>query len=244
MYWLRDLLVRGRVVEAWRGIAREIAATTADRGAGWPTLRSAATRTLGWRGRRPRPPLWLTASARRHLGELDGSHHAAPGWLRRDQIHGLLDPRGAQATSLEVSNASRFGIDVRRPYRDRRLIEFALTAPAHLLHRPRWDKWILRQAMVGILPEEVRLRRNPSWLTPLCARGLIEEEQETVRELLYGEKATWQEWVRPEWLRTSLATAPMVDSVDAVAVWHCICWELWRRGFEAEPEGDASGKTG
>jgi asparagine synthase (glutamine-hydrolysing) len=49
-------------------------------------------------------------------------------------------------------------LDVRHPFLDRRLIEFGLRLPPELTTRPYAGKWVLREAMKGIVPEPVRTR--------------------------------------------------------------------------------------
>jgi asparagine synthase (glutamine-hydrolysing) len=49
-------------------------------------------------------------------------------------------------------------LDVRHPYLYRPLVEFALRLPPELTVRPYSRKWILREAMRGILPDVVRTR--------------------------------------------------------------------------------------
>jgi asparagine synthase (glutamine-hydrolysing) len=49
-------------------------------------------------------------------------------------------------------------LDVRHPFLDRRLIEFALALPPELTARPFAGKWVLREAMRGIVPDVVRTR--------------------------------------------------------------------------------------
>jgi asparagine synthase (glutamine-hydrolysing) len=49
-------------------------------------------------------------------------------------------------------------LDVRHPFLYRPLVEFALTLPPELIVRPYARKWVLREAMRGIVPEAVRTR--------------------------------------------------------------------------------------
>ena len=49
-------------------------------------------------------------------------------------------------------------LDVRHPYYYRPLVEFCLRLPPELCVRPYARKWVLREAMAGILPEVVRAR--------------------------------------------------------------------------------------
>lgn len=57
-----------------------------------------------------------------------------------------------------LSSMARKGIEVRHPFHDRRLTEFILCLPGNLLRRGAQRKYILRQAMAGVLPEPIRTR--------------------------------------------------------------------------------------
>lgn len=51
-------------------------------------------------------------------------------------------------------------VETRLPFLDYRLLELVLGQPLSLLFRHGWSKYILRQAMNGVLPEEVRRRTD------------------------------------------------------------------------------------
>ena len=57
-------------------------------------------------------------------------------------------PRGPASSTLEF----------RHPFLYRPLVEFGLTLPASMRARPGAPKWVLREAMRGILPEAIRAR--------------------------------------------------------------------------------------
>lgn len=226
--WLRDLLAEGRLVTAVREVIsglRQLGQAPAGVG-----LKSGLSRTLGRRPRRsPGPPPWLTEEAC-HL--LDGAGEppaAGDGHRRPEQLRSLLDTRLTNAVVLAAGKASRMGVEVRRPMRDRRLVELALSLPAHQLYRPGWPKWILRQATRGLLPEPVRLRRRISTLFPLYARGLVERPAAAVDRVLNDPRARWRRYVRPEWLAGVYPERirAQLDGVEAVVPWRCLCFELW-----------------
>ena len=234
--WLSDLLREGRWLTAGRGLVA--AAARENRGAPGVSLGTAVLRALGGRRQGPQAVDWLTPEAVAHLTD-DAEAEAAPAGLRsglRARWRSLLDGRSAQAVSLETAVAARAGVEVRRPYRDRRLVELCLGLPAHLVFRPGWLKWVLRQAMAGILPEAVLRRRHGSSLYPLCRRGLVEREAATANALLASPDAVWPRYVRADWLATTFprAVAEQREGAAAVIAWRCICLELWsrRRGEE------------
>lgn len=63
---------------------------------------------------------------------------------------------------LRIDNQNSMGVPVelRSPFLDHRLIEFAFTLPVNYLIRDGWMKWIIRKSMEDKLPEEVVWRRQ------------------------------------------------------------------------------------
>ena len=59
---------------------------------------------------------------------------------------------------LEDRNSMAHSIEARVPFLDHRLIEFAFKLPANWRMRGPWNKYVLREAMRGRIPESVRAR--------------------------------------------------------------------------------------
>jgi asparagine synthase (glutamine-hydrolysing) len=107
---------------------------------------------------------------------------SVPAWLTRELLAGteLRERLQALQRPLPAGNAfaagivrelralpgwlERYGyggdIDVRHPFLYRPLVELALRLPADARIRPGRTKWILREAMRGLLPDEVRGRSS------------------------------------------------------------------------------------
>ena len=61
----------------------------------------------------------------------------------------------------EDRNSMRFSIEARTPFADDiNLIEYVFQIPSVYKIHNGWSKFLLRQAMKGILPEEIRLRKD------------------------------------------------------------------------------------
>jgi asparagine synthase (glutamine-hydrolysing) len=71
---------------------------------------------------------------------------------------------GIMPATLEMleQTAAPFGVEVRFPFWDRRLIEFCLGLPPQFKIRDGCTRWIMRRAMEGLLPAEVQWRREKS----------------------------------------------------------------------------------
>jgi asparagine synthase (glutamine-hydrolysing) len=89
---------------------------------------------------------------------------------RGDQsIHAQHFTSGLLSFAHEVYGQIAFaaGVEPRSPLSDRRVIEFAVQAPLQAKLFSEWYKPLLRASMTGILPEDVRLRRDlgnhPGW---------------------------------------------------------------------------------
>ena len=80
------------------------------------------------------------------------------------------------------SFSSRFGIEVRYPFLDRRVAEFVITLPPEQRWRGQ-SKFILREAMTGILPESVRTRRGKAVFSPLLHEQLSGTQGQKIRAL-------------------------------------------------------------
>jgi asparagine synthase (glutamine-hydrolysing) len=60
----------------------------------------------------------------------------------------------------EDRNSMAHSIESRLPFLDYELAEFAVNCPASLKLRDGWSKWILRNATVNTLPDQIRLRKT------------------------------------------------------------------------------------
>jgi len=92
---------------------------------------------------------------------------------------------GWNVTSTEMNElfTARFSLEGRRPFFDRRVVEFLLAVPEE--HRWRGDqpKFILRQAMEGILPDAVRWRAGKAEFSALIDQELKQRQAQTVEAI-------------------------------------------------------------
>ncbi|HVN75237.1 MAG TPA: asparagine synthase-related protein [Thermoanaerobaculaceae bacterium] len=173
---------------------------------------------------------WLTPEARDLIAGSEPSAGAAP-VEDASRLRRISTPWEARSAPLINAMSNRHGVEVRTPYRDRRLVEFMASVPGHQVYRGGLRKHILREGMRGILPERVRLRKRPTSYLPLYNRGFFEREHATVRALLDDPDAWWPRFVRRDWLENAIRRPLRVrdDGVAAAVPWLCVVVELWRR---------------
>jgi asparagine synthase (glutamine-hydrolysing) len=133
----------------------------------------------------------------------------------------------------EDRNSMAHSIEARVPMLDYELVQFAVNCPANFKLRDGWTKWILRQALRGILPEAVRLRRSKlgfatpqkQWLRK-DIRGmvgsLINESQMRLGRILSLSKVRRQ-------LEGFVCDRP--GYLDELEVFRVLNLELWARVF-------------
>ncbi len=106
-----------------------------------------------------KPPGWIAPTlvrrfelARRSAPSM--SYSGRPGRKYSDAVAYGVDGM----PDLLVGGVADETLDVRHPFLDRPLVEFALRLPPELCVQPHARKWLLREATRGILPERVRTR--------------------------------------------------------------------------------------
>ncbi len=181
-YRYADLLQRLKVPELVRELGfvfrTEGAAVTLSRllhyGL-WPLLpqsaRSRVRRMLGKENRRPTPG-WIERgfAGRTRLAERIETKAMRPsplGFAPWEIYLAATNGFVVHASEMEEREASWHGLEGRHPLHDRRVVEFALALPEDQRFQCNQNKFVLRQACQGYLPETVRQRLTKADFTHL-----------------------------------------------------------------------------
>ena len=132
----------------------------------------------------------------------------------------------------EDRNSMFFSLEARVPFLDYRLVEQTLATQSDLIIKDGWTKHILREAMKGTLPEEIRMRVDKN--------GFMTPQDEWFRT------AIWQEKIRSIIESDSFASRGLFD-VEAVKnqyqkhvkgevqiakeIWKWVHTEIWFRKY-------------
>lgn len=74
-------------------------------------------------------------------------------------------------------------MEARYPFFDRRVLEFCVALPAAQKLGGGWNRWIMRRAMTGVLPEGIQWRPNKGNLSPNFHRRLLDFDREKLEEI-------------------------------------------------------------
>ena len=139
------------------------------------------------------------------------------------------------------------GVEVRVPFLDLELVEFAACIPGELKQRGREGKWILKRAMEAYLPNEVIYRPKSGFGAPL-RRWMRFDLRELLGDLLSVESLRRRGLFEPAAVHNLIA-ANDEGRIDAsYTLLSLLCIELWCRHFldittDAPREG-LSGESG
>jgi asparagine synthase (glutamine-hydrolysing) len=234
MVFFADWLVNGR----WRLALREMAVRAAQgrvsfwelayKNAMLPLLPLSLQRRLVSDAKLP---AWLPGTTVRRWGLTNGCgiEEEYGGKLGQKYRHAAI------TTVKGIAGLAQVGItedllDVRHPYADRPLVQFALGLPPEMCARPQARKWILRQAMQGILPDAIRARVGKS------VAGVMSWS-------LAADRARWQTMSRDPILADmgclepkrfqaayeAVLAAPDSSPAAYGEVQHTLCVEAWLR---------------
>jgi asparagine synthase (glutamine-hydrolysing) len=165
--------------------------------------------------------------------------------LTERQSHYRTLTWGVMPYTLEVldSAAGAFSLELRYPFWDKRLAEFCLSLPPEQKIWRGWTRMILRRAMAGVLPEEVRWRGGKANLAPALSHGLLAFDRERLDDIILRDTSLIEEYVDAAALRRAynrFISGEVMDG-DVVAIWRAVSLALWLRRESLIPLTNGSG---
>ncbi|MBI5920565.1 MAG: asparagine synthase (glutamine-hydrolyzing) [Betaproteobacteria bacterium] len=123
-------------------------------------------------------------------------------------------------------------LEVRCPYLDTEVVEFAARLPADMLMRVR-GKFLLRHAAAGLVPEPILRRRKRGFALPL-KRWLCHDLRQMTHDLLLDRTARERGMFKPAYV-SKLVGSLLHGSAQVDRVWTMLMLELWFREFIDKP---------
>src|SRR6476661_5443613 len=121
-------------------------------------------------------------------------------------------------------------LEVRAPFTDYRLLEFAMQVPQRLKVRNMTTKWITRQAMRGILPREVLTKKKMGFNPPL-PQWINGELKPVIREFLSPAAIERRGLFRPDAVQKLLRDHAENRRDNALKIWSLLMIEVWQRMY-------------
>ncbi len=201
-----------------------------------PLLPAGTRELLQWRVRARLPyPRWINSDfAHRtdlyeRLIRLPRVVHVR-GIARRLQYETFHHGEIAVTLGMMEQARARVGLETRHPFFDRRLIEFAFALPNTQLRRDGFERYIVRQAMNGILPEVVRTRITKASFN----RPVLESVKHNAALISFDQMEIAERgWVDARRLKFAfealMASYQNGEGDYGFPVWMAIAMEIWHR---------------
>lgn len=126
--------------------------------------------------------------------------------------------------------ANAFGIEVRHPFLDRRLAEYLFAIPPDRLFRAGESKPLLRQAMAGLLPEAVRLRRDKTRLGAFLDLSLQQGQRDWIDQILREPRAVAMGFLDGDRFRAAYLRYRNGGLEEGQrSLWYALMLEIWLR---------------
>jgi len=179
----------------------------------------------------------LTDEAREQIGPLDpyaGVREA----LEQTDAHSLLDRllyadiktylHELLMKQDQMSMAT--SVESRVPFLDHKLVEFTCSLPERLKLRGGTTKYILREAMKGVLPEAILARSKMGFPVPIGAwfRGAYKS---VVDEYVLSERAVRRGIFNPEFVSSIVKRHQSGSENHDERLWALVNFEIWQRQF-------------
>ena len=174
---------------------------------------------------------WVSAELRGTRRETGNPPRKMSPSLRHHQFQ-LLTGTGLRALlHYEDRNSMAFGVETRLPFLDYRLVEMLFGLDNSFKIHDGWSKCVLRDAMTGILPEQVRLRTDKmGFVTPedIWFRTSL---QGLARDVLQDPRTAQRGYLNvTEALKEFHAHVDGRKNISPV-IWRWVNLELWCRSF-------------
>ncbi len=120
-------------------------------------------------------------------------------------------------------------IESRVPFLDHKLMEFSAQMPDNLKLRGQTTKFVLRQAMKGVLPEEILTRKKMGFPVPV-GKWFRGDYKHLIDEFVLSERALSRGIFKADFVRNLVERHQQGENHDE-RLWALLNFEIWQRAF-------------
>lgn len=143
----------------------------------------------------------------------------------------LPDDLLLKADKMTMAN----GLELRVPFLDHKLVEFASTLPADLKLKGRTGKYLLREAMKNILPKRIINRPKRGFPVP-TESWLRGELKDFVHDTLLANDAACRSYMNLSVIEKIVREHEQGTENRRQEIWTLLIFEIWHRSFISRPE--------
>ncbi|REJ78540.1 MAG: asparagine synthetase B [Acidobacteria bacterium] len=150
--------------------------------------------------------------------------------------------------NLEKASGA-FGVEMRFPFFDRKLIEFCIALPPGQRINKGWTRSILRYGMEGIIPDEIRFRTDKSNIGASVKINMLKHGQKLLKQTVWDDSTRLEKFLDLDVLRKAYddyVADPIKHESEALLMMTSVYLVNWycQSGFDKRPEGSRSKTPG
>lgn len=130
-------------------------------------------------------------------------------------------------TKVDIASMAH-SLEVRQPFLDYRLVEFAAALPIRLKYRGGRGKWLLRRTFGDLLPPNIWTRRKMGFGVPL-EHWFRHELRDLTHDMLLGDTTRTAAFFRRQVVEQMIAEHESRQFDHAYRLWALLVLELWLR---------------
>jgi len=142
----------------------------------------------------------------------------------------LPDDLLLKADKMTMAN----GLELRVPFLDHKLVEFAAALPVDLKLRGSTGKYLLREAMKGVLPKQILNRPKKGFPVP-TETWLRGELKDFVHDTLLAKDAACCRYMNSEVIEKTVSEHELGTENRRQEIWTLLIFEIWHRLFIDAP---------
>lgn len=123
------------------------------------------------------------------------------------------------------------GLEVRSPFLDHHLVEFASRIPGEYSISGRSGKQVLKRAYADLIPDEISRRPKAGFTVPV-GEWINGPLRNLTRDLLLAPDTEVGRVIRPEFIAGMVEQHASRHHNHAVRLWNLICLETWAQSFK------------
>ena len=152
--------------------------------------------------------------------------------MQRTQVDDILLDTLPQLLRMEDRSSMAFSLEARVPLLDHKLVQYGLSLPDHLKVNNGWSKFAVRQALRGLIPDSIRLRKTKLGFAAPDRIWLSQSLREHVSELIKTDLRC-RRYVDVEALRGwySSPLSATANTESYLGLFRILSLEMWMRAF-------------
>lgn len=170
---------------------------------------------------------WLTDTAERLTGQ-DLTTLPESGF---EHFQSALSSFFADYLGGERYLSEPYGLQRIEPHKDPDLLNFSMGFPPYMTYRNGQTKYFAREAMRGLLPEDILTQPRVGSLISFSTKSFLRNRVK-VHAKVMEEPSLWNFYIKEEWMEEKLAEGAAIDNKDLFVIRRCIDLAAWQKAIK------------